>query len=290
MLNNTKNFLSIITAAFLTCSAFAVSAAADMSNTIGDDYCSEIHEDHVSDYELELINSGMITNESIAEFNAYIASLDDESAAIILSDSELVRTMKMTTYWHPDDNCEIATYANCTLPLPEYPAGTYFSYDGKACTCHNYCTFSIPSGYSTERCYNKHTSASGNCIRYDPNGSIQCMGFADYVFKQYNGVNRSSANAVNQTLSSVTSELIEDYANKYLKTGSHLRFDLNQTYTGSDGKEYYIPHSIIITNVTSDGISYYQANSGGRCLVSTDSKTWDQLESWIHSITNAWTV
>ncbi len=289
MLNSTKKFLSTVMAAVLTCSAFAATAAADNPDAVGENHCSEIHEERIDDYELELINSGMITNESVAEFNAYIASLDEESAAIILSDKDLVLTMKMTTYWHPDDG-GIATYANCTLPLQEYPAGTYFSYDGKACTCHNDCDVWIPSGYSKDRCYNAVTGTSGNCIRYAPNGSIQCCGFADYVFKQYNGVNRSDSNAVNKTLASVTSTSIKDYANKYLKRGSHFRFYLNQTYTGSDGKKYYIPHSIIITDVTSSGISYYQANYGGRCLVSTGYKTWDQLASWIHSITNAWTV
>ena len=263
MLNNTKKFLSTIIAAVLTCSAFAATATADAPNTVEESYCNEIHDEHIDDYELELINSGMITNESVAEFNSYIASLDDESAAIILNDSELVRTMKMTTYWHPDDdNGGIATYANCTLPLTEYPAGTYFTYNGSACTCHSYCTYAIPSGYSTERCYNTATGASGNCIRYAPNGSIQCAGFADYVFKQYNGVNRSNSNAVNKTLASVTGTSIKDYVNNNLKRGSHFRFYLNQTYVGSDGKRYYSPHSIIITDITSEGISYYQANYG----------------------------
>ncbi len=116
------------------------------------------------------------------------------------------------------------------------------------------------------------------------------MGFADYVFEQYNGVYRSCLNAVNEPLASVTSTSIKNYANNYLKRGSHFRFKLNQTYTDGNGNTQYVPHSIVITDVTSDGISYYQANYGGRCLVSTGYKTWDQLASWIHSITNAWTV
>ncbi len=233
------------------------------------------------------IGCGRITDESIAEFNAYIASLDEESAALILNDSELVLSMKMTNYWHPDDdNNGIAAYANRTLPLSEYPVGSYFSYDGKACTCHAYCDWRSHAGYSKERCFNTHTGTSGNCIRYAYNATTQCMGFADYVFEQYNGVYRSSSNAVNQTLSSITSTSIKNYATKYLKKGSHFRFYLNQTY--GDGQ--YVPHSIVITDVSSNGISYYQANYGGRCLVSTGYKTWDQLASWIHSITNAWTV
>lgn len=287
MLNSTKKFLSIIFAAVLTCSAYAVTAAADNPQNVDKIFYSEVHDDQISDYELELINSGRITDESIAEFNEYIASLDEEAADIVLSDSELVLSMKMTTYWHPDnDDDGIATYASSTLPLPEYPVGSYFSYDGKACTCHDYCDWRSHAGYSKERCFNTHTGTSGNCIRYAYNATTQCMGFADYVFEKYNGVYRSSSNAVNQTLSSITSTSLKNYAAKYLKKGSHFRVYLNQTY----GNGQYVPHSIVVTDVTPYGISYYQANYGGRCLVSTGYKTWDQLASWIHSIINAWTV
>ena len=283
---NTKKFLSTIIAAVLTCSAFAVTAAAaDAPNTVEDGYCNEIHEEHISDYELELINSGMITDESVAEFNSYIASLDEESAAIILNDSDLVLTMKMVTYWHPDDdNGGIATYANRTLPLAEYPAGSYFSYNGQACTCHTYCTYAIPSGYSSTRCYDTQNGVSGNCIRYAPNGSIQCIGFADYVFNQYNGVNRSNSNAVNKTLTSITSASLKNYFISNLKVGSHFRFYVKNSY----GTMY--PHSIIITGISDSGISYYQANYGGRCLVSTGVKTWDELSNWVYSVINSWTV
>lgn len=285
------NRLSAIFAATMMALSVATTAiAAEAPGTAEENICSEIHDEHVSDYELELINSGLITNESVAAFDAYIASLDEESVAIILSDKDLVLTMKMTNYWHPEDDSDgIATYANPTLPLTEYPVGSYFTYDGKACTCHSYCTYAIPSGYSTTRCYNLHTGTSGNCIRYAPNGSIQCAGFADYVFKQYNGVNRSDSNVVDARLTSITSTSIKDFVNKNLKRGSHFRVYLNQTYVWN-GETYYTPHSIIITDITSDGISYYQANYGGRCKVSTDYKTWDQLASWIHSYINAWTV
>lgn len=290
MLNNTKKFLSTVIAAILTCSTFAATAAADGSNTVEDGYCNEIHEEHIDDYELELINSGRITNESIAEFNAYIASLDDESAAIILDDSELVLTMKMTTYWHPnDDNEGIATYAYGTLPLREFPAGSYFTYDGDACTCHGpyntNCTYTIPTGFSRDRCYNLTTRASGNCIRYDPNGSIQCMGFADYVFKQYNGVNRSSSNVVTPRLTSITSTSVKNYFKSNLKVGSHFRFNIKNSAGENAG-----PHSIIITGITDNGITYYQANYGGKCLVSTGEKTWAQLSNWIYDVINSWTV
>lgn len=287
MLNSTKKFLSTAIAAVLACAAFAVTATADSVGADGESYCNEIHNECTDDYEAELINSGMITDESIAEFNEYIASLDEESAAIILSDSELVLSMKMSNYWHPDNsNDGIATYANKTLPLAEYPEGSYFSYDGKACTCHDYCDWHSHAGYSKDRCFNTNTGTSGNCIRYAYNATTQCMGFADYVFEQYNGVYRSSSNAVNQTLSSITRTSLKNYATNYLKKGSHFRVYLNQTY----GNGQYVPHSIVITDVSEDGISYYQANYGGRCLVSTGYKTWDQLASWIHSIIGAWTV
>ena len=48
--------------------------------------------------------------------------------------------------------------------LNEYPDGSYFTRDGKACESHETCTWSTPC----------------NCINYDD--SIQCAAFAKYVF------------------------------------------------------------------------------------------------------------
>lgn len=69
MLNSTKKFLSTAIAAVLACAAFAVTATADSVGADGESYCNEIHNECTDDYEAELINSGMITDESIAEFN-----------------------------------------------------------------------------------------------------------------------------------------------------------------------------------------------------------------------------
>lgn len=243
---------------------------------------SDEHDCDIDSYAQELMASGEITDESIALFNDFISTLDEESAALILSDEELVHSMQMVNYWKPStDNADsISAYSSVTLPLAEYPSGSYFSYNGQACTCHKNCTFSIPENYSVNRCYNTYTGLSGNCKRYAATGSIQCKAFADYVFKQYNGADCSSQNATNKTLSTVTTESIGTYITRYLNVGSHLRGTLVSGF----------PHSIIITEITSTGISYYHANTDGTCNVSTDTKTWVQLGKWFASISNSWTV
>lgn len=249
-------------------------------------YASEVSDEHdcdIDSYAQELMASGEITDESIALFNDFISTLDEESAALILSDEELVRSMQMVNYWKPStDNADsISAYSSVTLPLAAYPSGSYFSGNGRACTCHKNCTYSVPENYSVKnRCYDQSTGSSGNCIRYAATGSIQCKAFADYVFKQYNGVDCSAQNATNKTLSSVTTESIGTYITRYLNVGSHLRGTL---VSGSY-------HSIIITSITSTGISYYQANTNGTCNVSTGTKTWVELGKWFASISNSWTV
>lgn len=277
-----KKILSLataITVVSLSIASMSVSATNDTDN----------HDDCVDNYTAALIEQGMITDESVSMFNEYISTLDDETAELILSDKELVCSMKMANYWAPqaEELSVDSARAAKSLPLSNYPAGSYYTYNGKACSDnHKYCTYELSNNsYSSERCYNTQTGSSGNCKRYSPTGSIQCKAFADYVFKEYNGVNCSSSNCNNASLATVTSNSIEKYVEDYLKVGSHLRVYLKN----SSGKKTY-PHSIIITKITSSGIEYYQANADGVCGVSTDTKTWDQLASWFYSVTNSWTV
>ncbi len=56
---------------------------------------------------------------------------------------------------------------------------------------------------------------------------------------------------------------------------------------GNDGVTE-IPHSIIILSTDLKGINYYQANVGGKCLVSTGYKTWDEFADWFFKTTGAW--
>lgn len=138
-----------------------------------------------------------ITSESIDKFNNFIDSLDAEEAELILRDEEPAYSMQLDTCRSEENNNDISPLASrVTLPLSEYPDGgkTYYSASKTGgCACHSKCTYSISAGYSTTRCYIPSERKSGNCVRWAATGSIQCKGFADYVYK-YIGKNCGTIN------------------------------------------------------------------------------------------------
>lgn len=260
-----KNLLIALAAIIMSIGSISVSTSALAEKV---DINSE---EYIAEFGLE----SEITNESKNKFYEYLDTLPDDEAKLILSDEELVRFMQREAYWKAEDTVEKNASARITtLPLINYPAGSYFSNNFDECDCHDNCTYSLPTGFPTYRCYNKATGSSGNCKRFD--GGIQCAGFAYYVFQQYTGTHCSSANQIGG-LSSVTASGLQNYFSN-ITVGSHVRGTLSAGY----------PHSIIITGITSTGVSYYQANVGGKCLVSTGTKTWSQLASWFSSISKSW--
>lgn len=260
------------------CSVLVLPASAT-----NDDCKSEVQ--HLLDDDNERL--GCETPESIQKFNDYMASLPPEIAEIILSDEELIVSMKLDTYWETNDT-EVSSYGSVSLPLSDWPADgkTYFSVDKTtACSCHNSddndCEYlSPPSGLSQLRCYSGNLS--GHCRKYKATKSIQCKGFADYVFHSYTGTDCGSTNSEPEKLvasGNFTSAVAK--TNFYgIPVGSHIRGKL------SSGT----PHSIIVLGTTSTGITYYQANIGGSCKISTATKTWAQFASWFDSITGVWTA
>ena len=77
--------------------------------------------------------------ESIRKFNEYVASLPEECAQSLLEDEELVINMKLDSYWiEPDENAASAQGLVRIFPVSQYPAGSYFTVNGKACTCHTF--------------------------------------------------------------------------------------------------------------------------------------------------------
>ena len=222
--------------------------------------------------------------DSVRKFNEHIASLPEDEAALILADEELVFNMKLDSYWETN-NVSTNSVRAVSLPLSNYTAGTYYSSTGKACTCHSYiCTYSVPSGASTTNCYITSKSKSGDCIRYAATGSIQCKGFADYVYYEYTGHNIGSSYTISTTgYSSISNNtaganlmkaFFEDLAN-----GTNVRVSVrNATYN----------HSIIVCNASSTGIYLYDANRVGTCKVGYQFKSWTQLASMYDGIVNAW--
>lgn len=153
-------------------------------------------------------------------------------------------------------------YPGATLPLAEYSVGSYFSKNGKACTHHSQGICDI----------------YGGCPCKSYKNSIQCMGFANYVFRQFTGQDCVNSNSVGG-LQNISATSLKNYISQ-LKAGSHVR------YMGTNG----IPHSFIIKAKRSNEIEVYEANyAKNNCIVGTRTITYSQLASQVRSVTNAWT-
>ena len=222
--------------------------------------------------------------DSVRKFNEHIASLPEDEAALILADEDLVFTMKLDSYWvEPSSTARAQSVVS--LPLTSYPAGSFYSATGVACTCHSYsCTHSVPAGASTTKCYITSRNRSGDCIRYEATGSIQCKGFADYVYYEYTSHNIGSSYTISTTgYSSISNNTAGANLMKAffedLDDGSNVRVSVrNKTYN----------HSIIVCNASSTGIYLYDANRVGTCKVGYQFKTWSQLASMYDGIVKAW--
>lgn len=139
-----------------------------------------------------------------------------------------------------DDNGTSAA----VLPLKEYPAGSYFTYDGKPCTDHSNCTW-------TTEC---------NCVNFDL--SIQSPGFAKYVYCKVTGKHVSladkTAKDIDLTAETAKSSLLG------LPLGTYVAVQTN-------GDRF---HAFIVTDTSENGITVYQANYGGGCVVSLVTYSW----------------
>lgn len=272
-----RHLIYFVSVCILLTSAFAMTASAtdEVSSNLTD-YSTALDDDN------ERI--GYETPASIENFNNYISSLDPEIAELILSDDELVSSMKLNTYWETPTSNDVSALSSTsvTLPLENWPAGSYFSVDRTTpCTCHSSCSYYIPSSSSASqvRCYISATDSSGTCRRYKATGSIQCKGFADYVFHTYTGNDCGASNYDSSKLvsSGLTSAVAK--SNFYgISVGSHIRGYLK---SGA-------PHSIIVLSTTSTGITYYQANTNNNCNITTATKSWAEFAAWFDSITGVW--
>ncbi len=136
-----------------------------------------------------------------------------------------------------------------SLPLAQYPDGSYYSLTGKACTCHG--------GSLGNPCY---WDNSCDCINFE--NSIQCAGFAKYVYYLVNGTHTYSNSKTYKNLN-LTATTAKNTLQS-LPVGTYLRV---QTSNGYD-------HSIAIAGTSSTGITIYHANYGGPCKVRYQTVTW----------------
>lgn len=137
-----------------------------------------------------------------------------------------------------------APEAGAALPLKQYPDGSYFTYNGKPCTDHDKCNWDVDC----------------NCVNFDR--AIQSMGFAKYVYFQVTGKHVSPDNRVE-----VNEDITAETAKSTL-TGVPLGTYIAVTQ-GND-----VPHFMIVVDTDENGITVYQANYGGGCVVRVTDFSW----------------
>lgn len=146
-----------------------------------------------------------------------------------------------------------------TFPIAEYPVGSYFTYNGRACDSHEECRPEIPC----------------NCRLYD--NSIQCMGFAKYACDQYAHRSKWSytPSHTDETLYKFSSGgELKDLINRLgLEKGAYIRL-CNAKSDPCTGD-----HSVVLVDADSTHITVYEANYGGLCRVNYRSLTYEKFVS-----------
>lgn len=157
-----------------------------------------------------------------------------------------------------DVSSEIATYSS-GLSLAElrakFPAGKYWNHAGRPGTSSS---VNNQDGWTSTPCPKHKTvgTSAQTCNGFAPDGvtqlSHQCMGYAEKLGYDATGYNPRN-NAHGWTTSTSTSAL------NSLKPGDIVRFQHGAN-----------PHSIYITGVDGDTVTYTDCNSDGHCIIRWD--------------------
>ncbi len=163
---------------------------------------------------------------------------------------------------------------NVTLPLADHMPGTYFTKDGKACSCH-----------ATVDCIANPSNC--NCMRYYPTGNkntceidllaVQCFGFSRLVFyKCFGFIDQAMNSDLYYSVGSLSSgQVTASNVKKLLMKaapGAHVRLARG--------------HSVSILTMDEDFLVIYHGNSGGdgvptaSCVVSTKRFTWAEFAEY----------
>ena len=152
-----------------------------------------------------------------------------------------------------DTTALTTNYPNNSYSLGQYGAGKYFTKNGSACTDHwpghNPCNA---------------TGSGCNCKFYG--FGIQCMGFAVYAYDQYSH-------------RSYWQDIAGDQKTNDRKITSAADFKSIVTTLPSSGIYLRIEgkHSLFIENVSDTGITGYECNIGGKCIISKFSYTYQEI-------------
>ena len=203
------------------------------------------------------------------EYSATVES-DPENDVIYLQQEIGQNLSSPSEYTGP-----VVEVGETTLPLAEHMPGTFFSKNGKACTCHNNPTNSTYCIQSVGNC---------NCMRFYPTGyketceidllGGQCFAFARMVFwKCFGFIDHSMNESLYYSVGSLKSGAVTANSVKTLlmkaAPGAHVRLAAG--------------HSVSILTMDEDFIVIYHGNAGGDgvisqpCIVSTRRYTWEQF-------------
>ncbi len=162
------------------------------------------------------------------------------------------------------DNAYIARRLD--VVFSEFPVGSYFSYTGEPCTCHNKCSY--VGGCDCISDFND-PEKGGELVRLY---SCQCMGFAHYMFyKLFGFVDRAqnypeTADLYYSLGSLKKSEMTVENVKKLfkdVKTGANVRTTEK--------------HSFIVLSTDDKGMYLYHANTGIPCRVDCWYWTWEEF-------------
>ena len=217
-----------------------VNAPADSGDKTPESAPEDISADNVTDEK----NSGNTDSKPDAEPSGETGetSAPDESNSTENTDKD--NTENKTENKNEQTN---APETDAALPLKQYPDGSYFTYDGKPCTDHDQCSWEVDC----------------NCVNFDR--AIQSMGFAKYVYFQVTGEHVSLDDKIN-----VDADITAETAKSTLmdaQLGTYI------AVTQSND----VPHFMTVVDTDENGITVYQANYGGGCVVRVSDYSWDDF-------------
>lgn len=161
----------------------------------------------------------------------------------------------------------VAVAKRLDVVFSEFPVGSYFSYTGKPCTCHNKCSYF--GGCDCISDYND-PEKNGALVRLY---SCQCMGFAHYTFYKLFGF--------------IDSLSYSENASKYYSLGSlspskmtveNVKKLFANAKTGADVR-ILNKHSVIVLSTDDNGLYVLQANWVSPCMVNIKYWTWEEFTS-----------
>ncbi len=213
---------------------------------------------------------------SDSEFISYIAVPDGDGYIDISVSEALGNDYGVTLATDSEYVGPFVNVGDVTLPLQEHMPGTFFSKNGKACTCHN-----------TSSNYCIISEGNCNCMRYYPTGyretcevdllGAQCFAFARLVFyKCFGFIDYSSNASLYYSAGSLSRGAVTEKSVKELMmktaTGAHVRLAKG--------------HSVSVFMMDDESITVYHGNAGGDgitaqpCIVSIKRFTWAEFAAY----------